>query len=71
MAIQCLGNCVTCEALANNEVDIIICPLRIIMARTARIEDKINKLLEYNITAPQQLEVIEEQKTKKIKENEK
>lgn len=45
MAVKCLGNCLTCEALQNGEVDEIVCPLRVQMIRTERIEVKLAKLL--------------------------
>lgn len=45
MAVKCLGNCVTCEALQNGEVDEIVCPLRVQMIRVERIEAKMTKVL--------------------------
>lgn len=45
MAVKCLGNCVTCEALQNGEVDEVVCPLRVQMIRIERIETKMTKVL--------------------------
>lgn len=42
---KCLGNCFTCEALKDGRADEVVCPIRVQMVRTERIEVKLAKLL--------------------------
>lgn len=42
---KCLGNCFTCEALKDGRADEIVCPIRVQMVRTERIEAKMTKIL--------------------------
>ncbi|MEF9922993.1 MAG: hypothetical protein RR854_00265 [Muribaculaceae bacterium] len=77
MAVKCLGNCLTCEALKNGEVDEVVCPLRVQMIRIERIEAKMTKvlsLLENSSVKPvkpyQSIEVELEESTLNEEENE-
>lgn len=45
MALKCLGNCVTCEHLANDEVDELICPVRVSMIYMKSVDAKVSKVL--------------------------
>lgn len=45
MALKCLGNCFTCEHLANGEVDEVVCPVRISMIYMKSVDVKVSKVL--------------------------
>lgn len=42
----CLGDCLTCQALLEERVDPILCPTRILMGRTSRLEKSLNSIIE-------------------------
>lgn len=77
MAVKCLGNCLTCEALQNGDVDEIVCPLRVQMIRIERIELRLTRvlsLLENNsvksVKSSQSVEVELEESTLNEEEDE-
>lgn len=43
MNIECNGDCFACEHMKNEDVD-LLCPVRIMMLRTARIEQQLANL---------------------------
>lgn len=45
MGIECKGNCFDCEALKNEEVDAVVCPIRIVMKRTEIMREKLDYII--------------------------
>lgn len=45
-ALKCLGNCTTCEHLANGDVDEVVCPVRVSMLYIRGVDAKVSKVLE-------------------------